>query len=86
MTTIDRRELTPSFELLGRYLAPILDLRFFLPLKRFLFVGYPIAFLALLHCLIFFFRCHYDTLAPGIFDTFALLSVQECKECMGGNY
>ena len=61
MTTIDRRELTPSFELLGRYLAPILDLRFFLPLKRFLFVGYPIAFLALLHCLIFFFRCRHDT-------------------------
>ena len=43
------------FELLGRYLPPILDLRFFLPPKRFLFVGSPIAFLALLHCLIFSF-------------------------------
>ena len=43
----------------------------------------PIAFLALLHCLIIFFRCRHDTLPPGIFDTLALWSVQECKECMG---
>lgn len=31
----------------------------------------------------FFFRCRYDTLPPGIFDTLALWSVQECKECKG---
>ena len=45
---------------------------FFLTAKTTFIRWLPRAFLALLHGLIFFFRCRYDTLPPGIFDTLAL--------------
>lgn len=71
------------FEQLGRYLAPILDLQcFFSSPKRFLYVGYSRAFLALLHGLIFL------SLPLRLITPLAFLalwhfeSVQECKECM----
>ncbi|WP_300550169.1 hypothetical protein, partial [uncultured Bacteroides sp.] len=45
---------------------------FFLTAKTTFIRWLPRAFLALLHGLIFFFRCRYDTLPLGIFDTLAL--------------
>ena len=72
-----------AFRATRKVSCPILDLWcFFSPPKRLLFVGYPVH--SLHSCTVcFFFRCRYDTLPPGIFDTLALWSVQECKECMG---
>jgi len=83
LLSIDHRELTPPFELLGRYLAQywIYDV-FSHRQNDFYSLATPC-----IPCTLarsdFFLSLRYDTLPPGIFDTLALWSVQECKECMG---
>lgn len=84
MTTIDRRELPPPLSSYSEGILPqywIYDFSY--RSNDFYSLDTPLHSLHSCTVWFFFFRCRYDTLPPGIFDTLALWSVQECKECKG---